>query len=1113
MSARGLTIVGASAGSGKTHRLTQEVLGALTRDGVPLEGLVAVTYTKRAQVELASRIRRTLLASDAPERAARLPLANVGTVHAACLRLVREEALDVGLSPAVDVLPDAERLLRSVLELELPTTMQAELLRLATRMAIGRDDRQQTVDWVAPVVDVITLARHGRIRPEALAGMAQRSITSLHRLLPPPCREDLDAHLRDAIDVALRAVEASGCSTKTTASAVVILVAARRALGKGELDWPTWRRLAALTPGKKAREAVAEVVTIAGRLVEHPRLHEDLATFTRLVFEAAATTMAAYARAKAERHVVDYVDMIDEALRVLDVPSVAAELGERLRLVVVDELQDSSPIQLALFLRLHALAGTSRWVGDPKQCIFEYAGADPALMDCALRWAEASGGATDRLEENHRSRPDLVEACSALFETAFAAHAVAREDVRVRPRRALPEALAALPPVGVWTLETQNKSDDAVAIAEGVRRMLARPKKTPVVDRTTGEVRPVRPGDVAIVVATNAEAEAIAAALAAHHIGVAVARSGLLATPEGEALRAALSLVADPGATLDEAILVALHGFEGTTADAWLSGRIREVARRREERETAVVPGDAGDAGDAGDDGDEGDEGDEERGADGPPWRRRLHALRERRELLSPAEMVDAVLGAIDLAALCARWPDATQRLANVDALRALAAQYEARCVEVGEGASIAGLLRFLGDLATPVYLRGEELASDAQAEARGDHAVTIITYHRSKGLEWPVVVLGSLDREGRRTPFDVVPETDAETLDPDDPLRDRWIRYWPWPLGNGNHPLRERADRSPEGIGVAVRESRERVRLLYVGFTRARDHLVLALRPGKTRWLDELRAADGRPALAFPPEGDRRKVLRVLCTDGRDHEVPVRWTNLAAEEPESLPGREVAWFDRVERAPVEGRYRVLPSEAAEAGLALPALEVGACERIHPPLLLATRAETAWNEVGSAIHAFLAADVDGLAPGERRARAVRLLAEVGLGGDDDVARVITSADALRAWVAGRWPGATWRREVPVRARVHGPTGEREIVGTIDLLLELPGGEVIILDHKSDRVLDEGGWRARAAVHAPQLAAYALAVGEAGRRVAGCFVVFVVGGGVVALSPERSRARR
>ena len=84
-----------------------------------------------------------------------------------------------------------------------------------------------------------------------------------------PVWTDEPAAGADFTAVALRAGEASGCSTKTTATAVVTLEAARRALRKGELDWPMWRRLAALTPGKKAREAVAGVVTIAGRLLEH----------------------------------------------------------------------------------------------------------------------------------------------------------------------------------------------------------------------------------------------------------------------------------------------------------------------------------------------------------------------------------------------------------------------------------------------------------------------------------------------------------------------------------------------------------------------------------------------------------------------------------------------------------------------------------------------------------------------------------------------------------------------------------------------------------------------------------------------------------------------------
>src|SRR5690606_29050930 len=102
---------------------------------------------------------------------------------------------------------------------------------------------------------------------------------------------------------------------------------------------------------------------------------------------------------------------------------------------------------------------------------------------------------------------------------------------------------------------------------------------------------------------------------------------------------------------------------------------------------------------------------------------------------------------------------------------------------------------------------------------------------------------------------FDVCAQTDKGRFDPADPLGQRWIRYWPWPLGQQKEaPLRDRALASDStravaaavGRQVAQRDGRERVRLLYVGFTRARDHLVLAVPldakgNSRTAWLDEL--------------------------------------------------------------------------------------------------------------------------------------------------------------------------------------------------------------------------------------------------------------------------------
>ncbi|WP_219827707.1 hypothetical protein [Salmonella enterica] len=91
------------------------------------------------------------------------------------------------------------------------------------------------------------------------------------------------------------------------------------------------------------------------------------------------------------------------------------------------------------------LAGRSVWVGDRKQCIFEYAGADPALMDAVASWVEQAGGTRDRLRDNHRSRPELVAMCSALFATALEQHGFSRDEVAVTPVRTRLKAPALIP--------------------------------------------------------------------------------------------------------------------------------------------------------------------------------------------------------------------------------------------------------------------------------------------------------------------------------------------------------------------------------------------------------------------------------------------------------------------------------------------------------------------------------------------------------------------------------------------------------------------------------------------------------------------------------------------
>jgi ATP-dependent exoDNAse (exonuclease V) beta subunit len=399
----------------------------------------------------------------------------------------------------------------------------------------------------------------------------------------------LEETLGYEIRVAVDALERSGDETKKTAEVISALRASGRALEHGGLHWSGWAKLTRLEPAKRLLNVMDPVARAAAAYEMHPRLHAQLRQFTELVFEAASASLEAYSNWKAQRGLVDYVDMIDRALELLEIEAIARELSQRIELLVVDEFQDTSPIQLALFMKLHQLSGRSVWVGDPKQCIFEYAGADPGLMDAVTHWVSVSGGERENLPRNYRSRPELVDFNTMLFSAAFAAHGVSPEQVATTAERPpLPE-LAILPAVGLWWLDGKEH----LAIAEGAARLLADPASTPVVDRITSTVRPVRAGDIAVLVYSNAQAENVAAALKRRGINSVLPRVGLLKTPEGTFVTAALRYLVDERDTLASAEIDALTEFSSQSPDEWLADKVQTWTRYREQkRRGAALDGD-----------------------------------------------------------------------------------------------------------------------------------------------------------------------------------------------------------------------------------------------------------------------------------------------------------------------------------------------------------------------------------------------------------------------------------------------------------------------------------------------------------------------------------------
>jgi len=1101
--AEGLCVVGASAGSGKTHHLTNVVLGALqggVEPALDVESLVAVTYTTRAATELRSRIRQQLVRRGETENALRLPLARLGTVHSVCLSWIEDFAVDAGLPPGVRVLPDDGGLeFRRLLEASIPAGLQERLSALGQSLHVKWDNQRRRSDWLWNVFELIELARANRVAPAALPEMAQRSAAWMAELLPAPSPRDLDGALAGAIDRAAADLEASADQTKTTRGVLDELRAIRRAFAQGRATWKEWAVLAGLEPAKKSQELVENLRTIAGEFEAHPRFQSELREMISGVFECARLGLERYQSWKERRRLVDYVDMLERALGLLDRPEVARELAECLGIVVVDEFQDTSPIQLELFLRLHQLTRRSTWVGDRKQCIFEFAGADPQLMESVTRWVSANGGTGQQLPSNYRSRPELVTWCSELFSRALAPYGYAREEVAVSPQRRVPAELASLPPIGIFSLVTRTAEQQATALALGIQRLLSAPGQTPVVDRQTGRVRPLRAGDIAVLVRTNLEAESIARELGQLGLRAALPRPGLLRTPEGTLVDAALSFLADRTDGVASATLDALHGFGDGNADRWLEEQIRACHARRDAaaaRAAAALDTPTEPVEPANDVANE---------APMSGWRAQLAPLAAQTRQLSPRETVDAVLQALDLGRLVLGWPDPEQRSGNLDALRALADRYEETCRITGAAASLAGLLHYF-DQAREARWDGNEMrANDEQHFSQGPSAVVLCTYHRSKGLEWPVVILSSLDAAPRADAFGVKIQSPEAPLDPERPLEGRWIRYFPRPLAGRTKSLgfAEREAESEQGREARQDEQCERARLLYVGCTRARDHLILAARNRNgelaTQWLDELRDSSGSSLLQLAIAGEAEESSVVI--NGTQIQVSARVWRIDVEPKEVGPVNDttlvLAWH-RPPPAPPRERYWITPSSAAECWHGLPELRIEEVVRIGTPVSVRRSGDVDWGAFGDTVHGFLAADRCD-EPAVRLERATRLLQACSSGASLEPESLIGLSDALLAFVEKRWPGAVWHREVPIRVRIGSGDTARRVNGGIDLLLETTDGYVVI-DHKTYGNPGETAVREHAAQYLPQLAAYGAAI-EAlgGKRVLEYWLHFGVAG--------------
>ena len=1041
-----LTVVRAGAGSGKTRDLCEHIAERVAA-GLDPARVLATTFTRKAAAELKGRIQARLLSDRrlAPQdrlgKAERLELAAIGTVHSVGHQLLGRYALPLGLSPSLTVLEEggSARALRDLLAQMDPQPWE-RLAELARRFSL--EDPQ------ALVLGLLDAKRGNDIDDEAFR---EQMIANAERLIglmaPAGPREDrfdfenLYALMRQA----LNRLEGIQDGIKKTADAVQTL---RQLLARGERAWRVFIDAGRLEAGKKSSGAdgvLQELREACAGVLELPDLHADVRALLAGLAERTLALDTAYTTFKRERGLLDFTDLEVWLLRLLTRPDLSASLREEFALVVVDEFHDTNPLQLAIFQRLRSLAASSRWVGDTKQAIYGFRGADPDLVNSI--WDGVPDEARERLPMNYRSQKGLVQLVGRLFAPVFGDEARLEADRPGAPRG-----------IRRWILEAKNNPDEFAALATGIARL-------------RDEGVPLRA--VAVLARTNDHAKAIGAALRALGLPVLLEIPGLLASREGALVLAGLRLTADRTDSLAAATIAHILGDPGEATPAWLMARLRALREREARREAgeAEAPSPLPSPWDA------------------DPHFAGLAAVDDR--ALPPSVVVVEVIEALEIGNALRGWGDPAQRAANLDTLVAVATEYETEARTIGSAPTLSGLIAHL-----------EELATKAEDEVRppyGIDAVTILTYHGSKGLEWPVVVLTDLD--ARYTCNMWTPVVMGGDLAADNPLAGRRVRYWPWPFGGlqktgrlGNPGLDERAGNSAEGQEAAARVEAESRRLLYVGFTRARDMLILAHRPGKEAWLQALPETDSLlPPNAAPGEHPLAGIATTYVMEQFDPGMAE-----ALVRPRPAEERWLAPLRSPEPAAIHGPRYWSPSEV-EVAVPLEAVIVEALpgEPIFPKM-----EEDQEAALGNTVHAYLTAlpSLDALPAEERWHVAARCLQGFGAEALITTDQLVAMGERLSVWVTAKYPGAVWHTEVPVTA-LRAAGGQWN--GSVDLLLRLPGGEVIVIDHKSGPVRRDQ-LAAKAASYAGQLAAYREALAAQDLAVSAMWIHFPLTAAVVSV---------
>lgn len=1136
-------LVSAAAGSGKTKVLTERLLARIMDEENPadVDSFLIITFTKAAAAELRSRIMDEIaarLANDPDNKnlrrqSALCQRAQIGTIDSFCANLLRENCQAAELSPEFRVIEeDRSSIIKAnVIEKVMEAAYENiddDFRLLTDTVGAGRDDTalaKLTVSlydkmqshaepdkWAQSMIDALEENRDdvsetpwGR---EILSSVKRSTLFWAERMERLALETAEDKKILAAYGASLEGTAASLRSFSSALdggwdkarSALPIEFPRFGTLRKTENPELAEHVKAVRDACKKSCEKLEDTLSESSE-----KLLADMkktAPSMRALLKLTMKFEAAYSAEKRRRSELDFSDLEHMAYRLLTRRGdVAESMSRRFTEIMVDEYQDVNAVQDAIFRALSRNGENLFMVGDVKQSIYRFRLADPTIFtEKYNNFADLDATAGNEpvrimLQENFRSRNEVLTAANHVFRTCMSTELGELEYDKNAELKCGADYEGSVPVPELMLLElplaedgeaVDKRGEEAAMVAKKIRSLIE--AGTPVTDH--GVVRPARYGDVAILMrSANSAGDTYRRALIAEGVPVLNGQGGsFFSSVEISGFMSLLAVIDNPhqDVPLISALRSPVFGFNADELS-----EIRAADKNSDFYTALIKRGEA-----------------DERCAE---FIEKLQSFREYAADMELGALIWRLFDETDAFAVYSAMRDGDSRCENLRLMLGYAKRFEAT--------GYRGLHRFV-EWMNKLYERGEE-----PDRGGSGNAVQIMTVHKSKGLEFPIVFLCDTARK-----FNTQDTTASVLVHPELGLGckvcdlERGIAY----PGLARNAIRLRSMRELLS---------EEMRLLYVALTRAKEYLFMTaalknpekelqgLMPYVTKPMAaEMLMKASNPAvwLMYAVLADTENCIKLsICHSEAAEEAEAAEAEevCAAADPELLEKLRNNLGFRYARAAAEA----LPSKVTATEMkrydapdaeAMPVVRGGHGEFRSPDFLRAEK-PLSGAEKGTATHmvlqfidyaktgsiAEIKAEIERLRAckfiSDRQAEAVNANAIYKLFSSEIGAR-IRNADSLRREFK-------FSLLCPAEDFFDGGEGEKVLLqGVMDCCIE-ENGELTVIDYKTDRVRGDALLQ-RAELYKGQLRAYAIAAQRiTGKPVKECVLYFLDAGESTAVS--------